>query len=84
MRVPVGLAFFCVLSTISSLGVGALLAKPAHVQVVQEEEMVVRCVVVVSKGLWTFVALRCGRGLREQSPYLGTEIDGFAAVFLFR
>ncbi|WP_162030745.1 MULTISPECIES: hypothetical protein [unclassified Lentimonas] len=61
-----------------------MLAKPADVQAVVEEEMVVRCVVVVSKGLWTFGALLCGRGLREQSPYEGTEIDGLAAVFLFR
>ncbi|CAA7072074.1 hypothetical protein [Lentimonas sp. CC11] len=50
-------------------GVGALLAKPADVQAVVEEEMVVRRVVVVSRGLWTFVALLCRRGLREQSPY---------------
>ncbi|CAA6678207.1 Unannotated [Lentimonas sp. CC4] len=76
MRVPVGLAFFCALSD-----VGALLAKPADVQAVVEEEMVVRRVVVVSKGLWTFVTLRCGRGLREQSPEEGTEIDGFSSSF---
>ena len=59
--------------------VGALLAKTANVQVITEDrEGAVRC--RGGERIWSFLALRCCRGLREQSPYVWIEFISWARL----